>query len=187
MAAHAATKQKEAEAVLQAKIDAEVEKRTPHLAVLPPPSPAKPKTKTAKTADVAPGLTADGVSLPSGASKGAKRRKKHAERAEAAAVLAGRITVFEEAFDKVAAAAAKKKPSRYSSEDDTRPNKSPDSELRSVINAVQRGLRKAHAKEPKTSDDLANKGCELLNNLGRQPDRIYTHHTQEVPTEDITS
>ena len=41
MAAQAATKQKEAEAVPQAKIDAEVEKRTKDLAVLPPPSPAK--------------------------------------------------------------------------------------------------------------------------------------------------
>ena len=72
MAAQAATKQKEAEAISQAKIDAEVEKRTKGLAVLPPPSPAKPKPKTAKTADVAPD---DGVSLASGASKGAKRRK----------------------------------------------------------------------------------------------------------------
>ena len=44
----------------QAKIDAELEKRTLGLVVLPPPSPAKPKTKTAKTADVAP--DDDGVS-----------------------------------------------------------------------------------------------------------------------------
>ena len=80
MVAQAATKQKEAEAVLQAKIDAEVEKRTKGLVVLPPPSPAKPKTKIAKTADVAPGD--DGVSLVSGAPKRAKRRKRHAERAE---------------------------------------------------------------------------------------------------------
>ena len=63
MAAQAATKQKEAEAVLQAKIDAEVEKRTEIPVVLPPPSPAKPKTKAAKTADVAPDN--DGVSLAS--------------------------------------------------------------------------------------------------------------------------
>ena len=68
MAAQAATKQKEAEAVLQAKIDAEVEKRTKDLAVLPPLSPAKPKTKTTKTADVAP--DDDGVSLASGAEGG---------------------------------------------------------------------------------------------------------------------
>ena len=91
-------KQKEAEAVLQAKIDAEVEKRTKHFAVLPPPSPAKPKTKrtkyfavlpppspakpktkTAKTANVAPD---DGVSLAFGASKVAKCWQKHAERAD---------------------------------------------------------------------------------------------------------
>ena len=71
MAAQAATKQKEAEALLQAKIDAEVEKRTLGLMIIvfPPPSPAKPKTKTAKTADVAP--DDDGVSRASGASKGA--------------------------------------------------------------------------------------------------------------------
>ena len=43
MPAQAATKQQEAEAVLQAKIDAEVEKKTKGLTVLPPPSPAKPK------------------------------------------------------------------------------------------------------------------------------------------------
>ena len=77
MAAQATAKQKEAEALLQAKIDAEVEKRTLGLVVLPPPSPAKPKTKTAKTADVAP--EDDGVSQASGAPKGAKRRRKHAE------------------------------------------------------------------------------------------------------------
>ena len=73
MVAQAETKQKEAEAVLQAKIDAEVEKRSNGLVVLPPPSPAKPKAKTVKAADVAPD---DGVSLGSGASKGAKRQKK---------------------------------------------------------------------------------------------------------------
>ena len=49
MAAQPATKQKEAEAILQAKIDAEVEKRTKCLIVVPPPSPDKPTTKTAKT------------------------------------------------------------------------------------------------------------------------------------------
>ena len=98
MTAHALT---EAEAVLQAKIDAEVEKRTTEgLAVLPPPSLAKPKPKTVKTADVALDPNDDGVSLAS-----------------------GRLTVFEEAFDIVAAAATKKKPSGCSSEDDTRPNK----------------------------------------------------------------
>ena len=76
MAAQAATKQTEAGAVLQAKIDAEVEKRTKGLAVLPPPPPAKPKTKSAKNAGVAPD---GGVSLASGAPQVAKRRKKHAE------------------------------------------------------------------------------------------------------------
>ena len=42
MATQAATKKKGAEAVLQAKIEAEVEKRTKDLVVLPPPSPVKP-------------------------------------------------------------------------------------------------------------------------------------------------
>ena len=63
-------------------------------------------------------------------------------------------------------AAAKNKSSRYASEDDTRPSESPDSELRKVITAVQRGIRglqMANAKEPKTSEDLANTGCALLN------------------------
>ena len=95
MVVQAATKQREAEALIQAKIDAEVEKRTQGLALLPPPSLAKPKTKTAKTADLAPD---DGVSLTSGAPKGAKRRKKHADRADEVAELCGRLTVFEEAF-----------------------------------------------------------------------------------------
>ena len=80
MAAQAATKQKEAEAELQVKIAAEVEKRTKGLVVLPPPSPAKPETKTAKTDDVVP--DDDRVSPASGAPKGAKRRKRHAERAD---------------------------------------------------------------------------------------------------------
>ena len=54
MATHAAAKQKEAEAVLNAKIDGEVEKTTKDLVVLPPPSLAKLRTKTTKTTDVAP-------------------------------------------------------------------------------------------------------------------------------------
>ena len=45
MAAQAATKQKEAEAILKAKVVAEVEKGTNDLTVLPPPAPAKPQTK----------------------------------------------------------------------------------------------------------------------------------------------
>ena len=70
MATQAQTKQKVAEAVIQAKIDAEVEKRTKKLAVLPPPpSLAKPNPKTAKTADVAPYQNDDGVLVVSGASK----------------------------------------------------------------------------------------------------------------------
>ena len=80
MTAHATAKQNEAEALIQAKIDAEVAKRTSGLVVKPPSSPAKPKTKTVKIADVAPEED-DGVSQASGASKGAKRRRKHAERA----------------------------------------------------------------------------------------------------------
>ena len=48
MAAQAAAKHKEAEALIQAKIDAKVEKRALGLVVLPLPS------KTVKTADVAP-------------------------------------------------------------------------------------------------------------------------------------
>ena len=118
-----------------------------------------------KTADVAP--DDDGVSQAPGASKGAKRRRKHAERAMEVADLCNRLHVFEEAFEKVAKAASAKKPSGYSSEDDTRPNKSPDSELRSVVNAVQRGLRKARTTmEPKKKDDLAKKVCALLTKDG---------------------
>ena len=45
-----ATKPKEAEAVFQAN----VEKRMKNIIVLTAPSPAKPKTKTAKTTDVTP-------------------------------------------------------------------------------------------------------------------------------------
>ena len=92
MAAQAATKQTEAEALMQARIDAEVEKRTLGLAVLPPPSPAKPKPTTVKTADVAP--DDDRVSQASGASKGAKRRRKHAERATEVEDLCNRLHVF---------------------------------------------------------------------------------------------
>ena len=60
MAAQAAAKQKEAEAIIQAQIDAEVAKRTAGLALKPSPSSAPPKPKTVKTADVAPEY--DGVS-----------------------------------------------------------------------------------------------------------------------------
>ena len=161
MAAQAATKQKEAEAVIQATIDAEVAKRTEGLVVKPSPSLASPKPKTAKTADVAP--EDDGVSRGSGASKGAKRRRKHAERANEVEGLSHRLQVFEEAFEKVAQAASARKPSGYASEDDTRPHKSPDSDLRSIVLAVQRGLRKTRtAVEPKKTDDLAKKVCALL-------------------------
>ena len=109
MAAQAAAKQKEAEARIQAQIDAEVAKRTAGLALKPPPSSAPPKPKTVKTADVAP--EDDGVSRGSGASKGAKRRRKHAERATEVEGLSHRLQVFEEAFEKVAKAASTKKPS----------------------------------------------------------------------------
>ena len=104
----------------------------------------------------------DGISLTSGVPKGENRRKNHAERADGVSELCDRLAVYEEAFDKVAGAATAKKPSGYSSEDDIRPNKSPDSELRSVINEAQRGPRKARAKEPKKTDGLANKVCALL-------------------------
>ena len=97
------------------------------LTVLPSPSPAKPKPKTAKTANVAP--DDDRVSQASGASKGAKRRRKHAKRATEVEDLSHRLHVFKEAFEKVAKAAVAKKPGGYSSEDDTRPHKSPGSEL----------------------------------------------------------
>ena len=167
MAAQATAKQKEAEALLQAKIDADLEKRAVGLVVLPPPSPAKQKTKTPKTADVAPDY--DGVSQASGASKGTKRRRKqcHAERATEVEDLSHRLRVFEESFEKVATSASAKKPSGYSSEDDTRPHKSPDSELRSIVLAVQRGLRKTRTTlESKKKDDLANKVCALLTKDG---------------------
>ena len=60
-----------------------------------------------------------------------------------------------------------KKPSGCASEDDTRPHKSPDSALRSVVLAVQRGLRKAHTKvESKKKGDLATKVCALLTTKG---------------------
>jgi hypothetical protein len=79
MAAQATAKQKEAEQLIQAKIDAEVEKRTSGLVVKPPLPLVKPKPKTVEIADVAPEeISDDGVSRASGASKGAKRRRKHA-------------------------------------------------------------------------------------------------------------
>ena len=77
--------------------------------------------------------------------------------------LSHRCHVLEEAFEKVVKAASAKKPSGYASEDDTRPNKSPDSELRSIVLAIQRGLRKAVTTlESKKKDDLANKVCTIL-------------------------
>ena len=76
---------------------------------------AKSKTKTTKTTDVAP--DDDGVSLASGlgsgVSKGAKRQKKHAERADEVAELCDRLAVFEEACENVAQAADAKKPSAW--------------------------------------------------------------------------
>ena len=109
----------------------------------------------------------DGISKASGASKGAKRRRKHAERATEVEAFSNRLHVLEEAFGKEAKAASAKKPGGYSSEDDTRPHKSPDSELRSVVLAVQRGLRKTRtAMESKKKDNLANKVCALLTKDG---------------------
>ena len=93
MAAQATAKQKEAEALIQAQIDAEMAKSTSGLAVKPPPSPAKPKTKTVKIADVAPEED-DGVSQASGASKGAKRWRKHAERAHDVEGLSHRCQIL---------------------------------------------------------------------------------------------
>ena len=75
------------------------------------PIPGQARNQDPKTADVAPDQNDDRISLASGESKGAKRRKQLAEGAEGVAVLADRITVFEEAFYKVAKAATKKKPS----------------------------------------------------------------------------
>ena len=168
MAAQAAAKQLEAETALQARIDAEVEKRTSGLVVKPPLPLVKPKPKTVKIADEAPEeISDDGVSQASGASKGAKRRRRHAERAQEMAGLSNRCHVLEEAFEKVVKAASSKKTCGYASEDDTRPNKSPDSELRSVVLAVQRGLREKNtAVEPKKKDDLAKKVCALFDDAG---------------------
>ena len=73
MVAQAQTKQKAAEAAIQAKIDAKVDKRTKDLPVQTPSDHALPNGQPKKTGDVGPD---DGVS------KGAKRQKKHAERAE---------------------------------------------------------------------------------------------------------
>ena len=102
--------------------------------------------------------------LLSGGSKGAKRRKKHAERAEEVQVLADCLAVFEDAliFDKFTQVAAKKKTSGCASEDVTCPSRSPDSELGSVIDAVQQRLRAAAARNPKKSGGLANKVCVIL-------------------------
>ena len=168
MAAQAAAKQKEAETALQARIDAEVEKRTSGLVVKPPLPLVKPKPKTVKIADEAPEeISDDGVSQASGASKGAKRRRRHAERAQEMAGLSNRCHVLEEAFEKVVKAASSRKTCGYASEDDTRPNKSPDSELRSVVLAVQRGLREKNAAvESKKKDDLAKKVCALFDDAG---------------------
>ena len=69
MAAQAAAKQKEAGALIQAKNDAEVARRTSGLALKLPPSPVKPKQKTVKIADVAPEED-DGVSQASGGDEG---------------------------------------------------------------------------------------------------------------------
>ena len=64
--------------------------------------------------------------------------------------------------NQVFALLTKDEPSGYSSEDDTRPNKSPVSELRSVVNAVQRGLRKERTTMEPKKDDLANRVCAHL-------------------------
>ena len=115
-----------------------------------------------KIAGVAPEDN-DGVSQASGASKGAKRRRKHAERAHEMEGLSHRCQILEEAFEKVAKAASTKKPTGYASEDDTRPNKSPESELRNIVLAIQRGLRKEDKTvEPKNTDGLAKNVCALL-------------------------
>ena len=67
----------------------------------------------------------------------------------------------------MAKATVAKKPGGYSSEDDTCLHKSPDSELRSVVLAVQRGLRKARTTlASQKKDDLANKVCALLTKDG---------------------
>ena len=90
MAAQAQTKQKAAEAAIQAKIDAEVEKRTKDLPGQTPSLPALTKSQPMKTEDVAPD---DGVLQASGRSKGAERWKKHAERADEVEALAERLAV----------------------------------------------------------------------------------------------
>ena len=128
----------------------------------PPPSPVKPKPRTVKTAGVVPEED-DGVSHASGASKGAKRRRRHAGRAHEVEGLPHQCHVLEEAFEKVVHAASTKKPSGCVSEDDTRPNKSPESEIRNIVLAIQRGLRKEDTTlEPKKTGDLAKKACALL-------------------------
>ena len=77
--------------------------------------------------------------------------------------LSHRCQILEDAFEKVVKAASTKKPSGYVSEDDTRPNKSPESELRNIVLAIQRGLRKEDkALEPNETGDLAKKVCALL-------------------------
>ena len=136
-------------------------KRTKDLHVRLLALPTTTKVQPAKADDVAPD---DGVLQAPGASRGVKRRRKHAERAAEVEdlVLAGRLAVFEEAFEKVAQVAAKKNTSGYASEDNTRQSKSPDSELRNIIVAVQQGLQTAATKDPKKSGALANNICTLL-------------------------
>ena len=85
-----------------------------------------------------------------------RRRKQHAERAGEVG-LAERLAVFEDAFGKVTRVAAKKKSSAYASEHETRVSRSPDSELREVIYAVQHELRSAAMKNPTKFGALANK------------------------------
>ena len=99
MAAQAETKQKAAEAALQAKIDAEVEKRTKYLAVLVRCYHLHPRLSQKPTPRrlLAPDPDDARGSVASGAPKGAKRLRKHAERAEEVAALADRFTAFEEA------------------------------------------------------------------------------------------
>ena len=86
-----------------------------------------------------------------------------AERAHEVEGRFHRCHVLEEAFEKAVKAASTKTPSGYASEDDTRPNKSPESELRHIVLAIQRGLRKGDTTvKPKKTDDLTKEVCALL-------------------------
>ena len=81
--------------------------------------------------------------------------------------LSHRCHVLKEAFEKVVKAVSTRKACGYASEDDMRLNKSLDSELHSIVLAIQHGLcKKNTALEPKKTDNLAKEVCTLFDDAG---------------------